>query len=201
MKNGIVKIGLFGGSFDPIHYGHLQIAEWTKNKLALDKIIFIPAAIPPHKLRSVIASAEHRFNMTQLAIQDHPDFKISDVEINRKGISYTIDTIYYFREKHHLQKNEIFLLIGGDSLIDLPTWRFPDRIVENCTVVVYQRHGADLDVIPEKYVKKVRILETPLIDISSTSIREKIAAGTSISTQTSPSVAQYIEKHNLYRTS
>lgn len=194
-----MKIGLFGGSFDPVHNGHLKIAEWTKNKLSLDKIIFIPAANPPHKLGAVIASAEHRLKMTQLAIEDHPDFEISDVEILRKGISYTIDTVYYFLGKYGLSPNQLFLLIGGDSLVDLPSWRYPDKIIERCTVVVFQRQGADLSAVPDSIANHVKILETPLIDISSTSIRKRIAAEESISDFTPHSVAKYIDKKGLYR--
>lgn len=194
-----MKIGLFGGSFDPVHNGHLKIAEWTKNKLSLDKIIFIPAANPPHKLGAVIASAEHRLKMTQLAIEDHPDFEISDVEILRKGISYTIDTVYYFLGKYGLSPNQLFLLIGGDSLVDLPSWRYPDKIIKRCTVVVFQRQGADLSAVPDSIANHVKILETPLIDISSTSIRKRIAAEESISDFTPHSVAKYIDKKGLYR--
>lgn len=194
-----MKIGLFGGSFDPVHNGHLKIAEWTKNKLSLDKIIFIPAANPPHKLGAVIASAEHRLKMTQLAIENHPDFEISDVEILRKGISYTIDTINYYRDKFGLGPNQLFLLIGGDSLIDLPFWRCPDEIIERCTVVVFQRPGADLSAVPGFIANHVKILETPLIDISSTSIRERIAAEKTISDMIPHDVVTYIDNKGLYR--
>ncbi|MFZ5518307.1 MAG: nicotinate-nucleotide adenylyltransferase [Candidatus Zhuqueibacterota bacterium] len=194
----MTKIGLFGGSFDPIHYGHLQIADWTRQHLALEKIIFIPAAIPPHKLHSIIASAEHRYTMIQLAIAQYPHFEISDVELNRTGISYTIDTVNYYRDMYSLQREELFLLIGGDSLMDLPSWRFPDKILSNCTVVVYQRRGTNPASLPDDIARQVRILDTPIIDISSTMIREKIAAGESITNLTSPHVAEYISVHHLY---
>lgn len=199
MKKGKMKIGLFGGSFDPIHNGHLQIADWTKNQLALNKIIFIPAANPPHKLHSIIASVEQRFKMTQLAILNHSNFEISDVEILRKGVSYTIDTVLFFRERYNLQRDDLFLLIGGDSLIDLALWRSPEKIIENCRVVVFQRPGADLAAVPCHFTNTVQILETPLIDISSTAIRKKIASGDSIAGLMPDSVVEFIQMYNLYK--
>jgi len=198
MNDGLTKIGLFGGSFDPIHYGHLQIADWTQKKLSLEKIIFIPAAIPPHKLHSIIASAEHRYTMIQLAIAQYPHFEISDVELDRAGISYTVDTVNYFRNHYSLRRDALFLLIGSDSLMDLPNWRNPEEIIRNCTIVVYQRRGIDPALLPANIAQQVQILDTPFIDVSSTKIREKIATGESITSLTSPHVAEYISVHHLY---
>ncbi len=199
MKNDVIKFGLFGGSFDPIHNGHLQLALWTKTKLSLNRVIFILAAIPPHKQQTILTSPKHRYRMVELAIKDFADFDISDIEIKRKGVSYTIDTVTYYQQHFHLSKDNLFLIIGADSLVDLPNWRNPDNILYNCHVVVLQRPNVNLDKVSFEIMKQIILLPSPLIDISATEIRDKVKSGKSIAHLVTPSVEKYIYENKLYR--
>lgn len=194
-----IKIGLFGGSFDPIHNGHLELAKWVKNKLSLNRIIFIPAAVPPHKQNLKLTDSKHRYRMAQIAIENYPDFEISDVEIKRKGISYTIDTILFFQKKLSLDFRNLYLIIGADSLLDFPNWKDPAKILNNCQVVVLQRPGANLNKAKPELKRQAILLESPLIDISATEIRQRIKVGNSMAQLVPPAVEQYIYEHNLYR--
>lgn len=194
-----IRIGLFGGSFDPIHNGHLQLANWTKNKLSLNRIIFIPAAIPPHKQNLKLTDSDHRYRMVQIAIENYPDFDISDVELERNGISYTIDTILYFKNKFEISKSNLFLIIGADSLLDFPNWKDPDKIVKNSQLIVLQRPEIYLDKSEPKFRRQAIILQSPLINISATDIRRRIKRGESISQFVPPAVERYIYEHNLYK--
>jgi nicotinate-nucleotide adenylyltransferase len=194
-----IKIGLFGGSFDPIHYGHLKLANWVKNKLSLNRIIFIPAAIPPHKQDLKLTDPKHRYRMIEVAIVNYPEFEVSDVELNREGISYTIDTIFYFQKKLSLKNDNLFLIIGADSLLDFPNWKNPDIILKNCQLIVLQRPGINLEQAVAKYKRSAIILQSPLIKISATEIRRRIKQGNSIFQMVSPAVEHYIYENDLYR--
>jgi len=199
MKNDVAKIGLFGGTFDPIHNGHLQLADWTKRKLSLNRIIFIPTAIPPHKQHSISANPDHRFQMVKLAIENWHNFDICDVEFKKTGISYTIDTIYYFQKLYNLNRDNLFLIVGADSLVDLPNWKDPDKILDNCRMVVLQRSEIDLHKVPHETKQQTIILSSPLIDISATKIRNRIKTCKSITNLVPVRVEQYIYEHHLYR--
>jgi len=193
-----IKIGLFGGSFDPIHNGHLQLANWTQKKLFLNRVIFIPAAIPPHKQHLTLTESKHRYRMVQIAVANQPGFEISGIEIEKNGISYTIDTIEYYRDQYSPLKQNVFLIIGADSLIDFPNWKDPDKILRSCQLVVLQRPDVNLDSALPKFKNHSIILKSPLINISATEIRQKIRAGDSISHLVPQPVEQYIYEHDLY---
>ena len=192
------KIGLFGGSFDPIHNGHLQIATAARDQLSINEILFIPAAIPPHKEHITLTETKHRLCMVQLAVEGYPNFKASDLEIKRNGISYTIDTLTYFLDNYNLSSAQLHFIIGADSLANLHLWLEPERILKSCRLVVYNRIGVDLEAVNENIKRKVFFLNSPLIDISSTTIRNKIRSGESLVELIPDKVADYILKNGLY---
>jgi nicotinate-nucleotide adenylyltransferase len=192
------KIGLFGGSFDPIHNGHLQIATAALEQLVIDKVFFIPTAIPPHKQHITLTKANHRLRMVQLAVEDCPNFKVTALEIRRSGVSYTIDTLKFFRNNYNLTTDQIHLIIGADSLVDFHKWLEPGKILQSCQIVVYNRAGVDLNEVNEKIKKQVFFLDAPLIDISSTTIRNKIRAGESLAALLPERVVSYILNNRLY---
>lgn len=199
MNNAQIKLGLFGGSFDPIHNGHLTLATWTQQSLSLDRIMLVPAATPPHKLNHAMTSAVHRLRMVELAIQNYPHLEVSAVEIERQGISYTIDTVVYFRKKYHLAQNQLYLIIGADNLSEFSTWKDPYRILHQCQVVVLPRSNVQLSDLPTAIQRQVIVLAAPLIDISATEIRHRIKNHQPISYLVPPAVEQYIYQHQLYQ--
>ena len=193
------KIGVMGGTFDPIHLGHLMIAEAVWNEYRLDKILFIPSANPPHK-DNVLTSAKHRFNMTLLATCSNPHFEVSSIEMERTGPSYTVDTIKELRRLYG-ESTELYFIIGADSIKELPTWHNIDELLTLCHFVATRRPGyaPDLTVIEQRYKDAdIHILETPELEISSTDIRRRIKKGYSIQYITTEQVEQYIRKEGLY---
>jgi nicotinate-nucleotide adenylyltransferase len=189
-------IGLFGGSFDPPHNGHLTIAQSFYTELALDRVIFIPAYIAPQKKRRAYASDADRLNMLGLALADHPYFSISDIELQRQGISYTLDTITYFQQQFPAAR--LFLLIGGDSFLDFHNWHQPDEILKRVQVVVAARPDCDLSQADPAYLPQIILLKNPLRAISSCIIRERIKNRQPIQSLVPPAVEQYIYQHRLY---
>lgn len=200
-----MRLGIIGGSFDPIHYGHLLLAETCREQCRLDRVWFQPAAVPPHKQAELLTAAEHRIEMVKLAIAGHEAFELSTLEIQRGGISYTVDTLAAIQEEQ--PDAELFFLMGGDSLRDLPTWREPQRICELAVPVVVSRNGSpppDFDsladlVSPQRLeVIRQHQVAMPIIELSSTDIRCRVAADESIRYQTPRAVEKYIETHGLY---
>ena len=163
-----MKICIFGGTFDPIHTGHLIIAEFVRDALKLDQILFMPTNVPPHKNPTDITDASMRLEMTDLAIKENKHFKVSSYEIDKGGISYTVDTLQYLRDNFGLTKQDTFLLIGADSLLDLESWHRPNRIVNFCRIVVVRRPGCRFDDSINLYAKEILEIDAPLLDISST---------------------------------
>lgn len=197
------KLGVFGGTFDPIHLAHLIVAEQARDQLGLDKLILLPAAIPPHKQQREISDGKHRLEMTRLAAADNPAFEVSDLELRRKGLSYTAETLRLLHEEH--PDDELFLLLGGDSLADLPNWYRPNEIRRLATLAVAARPGAaiqqpgDLPIISsDSDGKGVLVVNIPQMEISSTDIRQRIAVGRSIRYLVPAAVEAYIVAHGLY---
>lgn len=201
-----MRLGLFGGTFDPIHYGHLILAEQCREQVGLDRVWFVPAGDPPHKRGRVLTPAKRRVEMIEMAIAGHEHFALSTLEIDRAGLSFTVETLEQFREED--PDRELFFLIGSDSLADLPTWREPNRIAELATLVVVTRPEvppADWDaLIPllgEGKIAEIKdhVVEMPLIGISSSDLRRRVRKGRSIRYLLPRAVECSIEEHGLYR--
>jgi nicotinate-nucleotide adenylyltransferase len=188
----VKRIGIFGGSFNPIHTAHLIIAELAREELFLDKVIFVPTNITPLKPKSSVIDPRHRLNMVKLAIRGNRAFGISDIEIRRGGISYTIDTISYFKKR--FPNAEIFLIMGMDSLRDFKKWKDVQRLRKLCKIAVAGRVGSKRFL--KSYTKR---LSTPLLEISSSWIRSRIRRRLSIGYLLPPAVEKYIKREGLYR--
>jgi nicotinate-nucleotide adenylyltransferase len=190
-----MKIGVLGGTFDPIHNAHLLLAEQAREQLDLDKVLFIPAGDPWRKAFRQVAPAAHRLAMTQLAVKDDPGFVVDDCEVNRDGPTYTADTLRELNRMH--AKDELFLLLGEDALADLPFWREPEAIAEEANIVVAPRGGVVLPELPFDADRVIRI-KMPFMEISSTDIRERAKAGRSLRYLVPDAVTAYIKDHKLY---
>ncbi len=189
------RIGLLGGTFNPIHLGHLVLAEEARERLTLDEVWFIPVAVPPLKDDPELASATDRLRMVELAIADQPAFRACDVEIRRGGRSYTIDTLRAMRAEHGAARH-LVCLVGADACAQLPAWREWATILTLCEFVVAVRPGYRLNALPDG----VRRLEIPLLDISATDIRRRLAQGRSIRFLIPEAVRRYVLDHRLYAT-
>lgn len=190
-----MKIGVFGGTFDPVHYGHLITSQIIKEMRDLDKIIFIPCHISPHKLDSHAASDNHRFNMLNLALKDSPDFEVSSIEIDKKDVSYTVDTLRELRNIY----NDIELIIGFDNILKFDIWKSPDEILQLAKVIVLRRKTSEvLGAAKHKFYGKVEFVETPIIEISATAIRRRVREKLPIDFLVPPQVASYIKENKLY---
>lgn len=199
-----MDIGILGGTFDPIHLGHLKIAEEARRQLNLSKVLFIPAGRPPLKKDGVIMSARHRTEMVRLAITGKPYFDLSALEVDRPGVSYTVDTLALL-QKQLGAKTGLFFIAGMDSLLELPEWREAARLVKLCHLVVFPRPGfekPDLKILEASIpglTRGVVWLDMEPVDISSTDIRRRVAQGISIHDKVPAAVARYIKEHGLYR--
>jgi len=199
---GTGRIALMGGTFDPVHYGHLLVAEEARQQYQLDEVVFVPNNISPHKKDYQVSRAEGRYAMVVLATADNPQFCVSRQELERPGPSYSIDTIRAFRQE--LGPNvQLYFITGADAILEILTWRQPQDILSECQLIAAYRPGFDLKkigaVLGEDLASKVQMLAMPAMDISSTQIRQRVAQGQSIRYLTPPAVADYIYKHNLYQ--
>lgn len=196
------RIGLFGGTFDPPHLGHLILASEAQSQLELDRLLWILTPIPPHKLNQQITPTEHRLAMVNLAIGDNPLFELSRVELDRPGPHYTLNTIRLIAEQN--PGAEIILIIGGDSLRDLPTWREPREIVAACHEIGVMKRPHENAVLDELerdlpgIRAKIHYVDTPLLEIASRELRNRIAEGRSVRYYLPTSVREYIEQKRLY---
>ncbi len=200
-----MNIGVMGGTFDPIHSGHLLLAEEARTQLNLAEVIFIPAGQPWLRMDSPVSLAEHRLQMVRLAIVDKPYFKLSTIEIERAGPSYTVDTITELKDELDAG-DELFFILGWDSLAGLPQWREPSRLIKMCRLVVAPRpdySAPDLKSleasIPE-ISKQVILLDKPEIDVSASVIRDRVAQGLTIHHLVPEPVEGYIKQYKLYVT-
>ncbi len=202
-----MRIGILGGTFNPVHIGHLIIAEEVYYRHGLSRVLFIPAGIPPHKGAENLTEAHHRYEMVKLATKDNDHFEVSDEEVSREGKSFTIDTVDANPERYG-KDSDLHLIVGMDTVNELPTWKDIKRLSTLCRIVVVNRPGntlANLDqLIPvmgkEKVEEIKRIhVEIPPIGISSTDIRNRLKKGLHTRYIVPPEVRQYIEKHGLYK--
>lgn len=191
-----------GGTFDPIHYGHLIAAEEARHKFNLSQVSFVPCGIPPHKKDYKVTAAEHRYAMTLLATASNPYFSVSRVEIDRPGPSYAVDTIKIFR-KQFGEDVELFFITGLDAVLEVLTWKNPDELVRLCHFIAVTRPGYDAqklqEQLPAHYLDRISLLAIPGVDISSTMIRERVRKGEPIRYLTPDAVCDYIAKHRLYK--
>jgi nicotinate-nucleotide adenylyltransferase len=196
VEQTVERIGIFGGTFDPPHVGHLIGAELACERYALDTLLFMTAFVPPHKQHVSRAPAQDRLAMTTLATANNPRFAASDIEITREGTSYTIDTIRELKAKHPNAK--LFLFIGMDNLAIFHSWRAADEIKQEATVVVMLRPTHDASALDPSLFESVETLEIPLIGISSSDVRARVRAGLSVKYWIPESVEEYIRTHHLY---
>jgi nicotinate-nucleotide adenylyltransferase len=200
-----MRLGLYGGTFDPVHFGHLLLGESCREALQLDEVWFVPTGNPPHKPGVVISPARERREMLELALAGLPQFHVSRIEIDRPGPHYTVETLRLLKAER--PDDELFLLIGSDSLHELHTWREPTEIARLATIVAVNRGNATAAVEgnAQEYLLEfgvsvpVQTVQMPPIGISATDLRRRVAADRSIRFQTPRAVEQYIRAHRLYR--
>lgn len=205
-----MRIGVFGGSFDPVHIGHLLAAECCREQASLDRVLFVPAAVPPHKQHRLLATAQHRLEMLALSVGGHDAFSVSAMEVDRGGVSYTVDTLERLAAEH--PGDDLRLILGPDALANLPTWRAPQRILELAEIVAIERETLDAIGSPaclsvlEPLLGEERLarvigarVRLPAIGIRSSDLRAAVAAGKSIRYRTPRAVERYIVAHGLYR--
>lgn len=198
------KVGILGGTFDPIHLGHLIIAENAYDECGLENVLVMPSGQPPHKENSTISDEKHRSTMVKLSIAGNKHLEYSDFELNRKGYIYTADTLKLLTSKH--PDTHFYFILGEDSLLDIEKWYEPAGIMELCSIVVTHRNDGDdtllnkhIEYLKCKYKADIIKLDVPLIDISSTNIRERVSQGKTIRYFVNSEVESYIYKNNLYK--
>ncbi len=190
-----MKIGIFGGTFDPVHQGHLIIAEQVREQLQFDRIWMMPAASPPHKQGETVTDSRHRLRMLQLAIKGNPFLEISTVELDHEGLSYTYDTMRWLKEHH--PEHQYAFIIGADMVEYLPHWHRVDELLHMIPFVAVGRRGYSLEN-PLPSTTSIELVEIPLIDVSSSMIREKVRRGESVRYLVPEEVEAYIKEHRLY---
>lgn len=198
------KIGILGGTFNPVHIGHLVMAEVARQECNLDKVIFIPTGDPPHKVGQYVELSEHRLKMVELAVSDNPFFEVDDLEIRRSGITYTIDTLLEYRARA-ASDVQLYFIIGGDTLMEITSWRRFEEVLKLCSFAVYQRPGYMRKEIEHQanYLRlhmgaSIFFVEGPALDISSTEIRQRLKQRKTVKYLLPSQVDEYIHKHSLY---
>lgn len=200
MKKDPFKLGIMGGTFNPIHHGHLAAAEFVREEFKLDEILFVPSGKPPHKHKSDTASPEHRWTMTLLATGSNECFSVSSVEIDRGGKSYTGDTILELKEIYGA-RSDCYFITGADAIAEISTWHKSDNLPELAKFIAVSRPGYKLDMskIDPRFRRCTYLVEVPALAISSTDIRERIRRGKTIKYLVPERVEKYIYKNKLYQ--
>lgn len=204
MKPEVKRLGVLGGSFDPVHLAHLLLAETVREALALDLVLFVPTGVQPLKQGRPVTPSEHRVKMLELATYDNPYFDISRVDVDREGPSYTVDTVRHLREAWGGEGLQMWFIIGADSLASFPMWRDPSGILSQTRLAVVGRPGVSVDsaALEERLpgiTASVDQVEAPLLEISATDIRQRVTTGRSLRYRVPDAVREYIEVNALYR--
>ena len=205
-----MRIGIYGGSFNPVHLGHLIAAECCREQARLDRVLFMPAATPPHKQGQLLADAADRVAMLTLAVGGHEAFAVSTIEVDRGGVSYTVDTLAALAERH--PHDTLVLVLGPDALAQLPTWREPQTIADRCELVAVERERLDdvaaiardaglADLLGQERLAALIAarVRMPAIGVRASDLRAAVAAGTSIRYRTPRAVEAFVMSHGLYR--
>ncbi len=197
-----MKLGIMGGTFNPIHIGHLVCAEEAVSQYGLERIIFMPTGLSPHKETAGGSTAEDRYLMTVIAVAGNPRFRVSRIEIDRRRVCYTVDTIRQLKDE--LPEAELFFITGADAVLEILDWKDPDELLEMALLIAATRPGYPLDRLSEITGKfdrqdRVKVMEIPAIGVSSSLIRERVSRGNSIRYLVPEGVEQFIEKEGLYR--
>jgi len=194
-------IGIMGGTFDPVHYGHLVAAEEARVRFGLERVVFVPNGEPPHKKDYAVTAAEHRYQMTVLATSSNPAFEASRIEIDRAGVSYTVETLEQL-QRQLVPRTRLCFITGADAVLEILTWRNPERLLRSCEFIAVTRPGHDLGylqgMLSSELLARVHLLEAPGVHISSTELRRRAAAGESLRYLTPQAVVRYIAAHRLY---
>ena len=190
-----------GGTLNPVHVGHLVIAEAALQLKGLDRVIWVPAGDPPHKDDRDLAAQEHRYAMTLLATATNPRFEVSRLELDRQGPSYSLLTIQHFRKE--VGPDDLFFITGADTVLELKTWHRHEEVIRSCRFLAASRPGHDLsrlsDVLPPEYVERIEELPAPALEISSTDIRRRLREDQGVRYLVPEPVEAFIRKHRLYR--
>jgi len=199
MRNAV---GIMGGTFDPIHFGHLIAAEEARRRFRLDRVIFIPNGRPPHKKDYPVSPGDARHDMVVLATASNPSFEVSRIEVDRPGPSYAVDTVDQIARQVGADTT-LFFITGADAIVEITTWREPERLADICQFIAVLRPGYDARrlerALPPEFMARTRILQIPGVDISSTELRRRAGSGESLRYLTPEPVVRYIENRHLYR--
>ncbi len=200
----MARLGIMGGTFDPIHYGHLMTAEEARDQYKLDKVLFVPSGHPPHKHESSVTESKHRYLMTVLATLTNPSFEVSRVDIDREGITYTVDTLMDL--KVIFPQDQLFFITGADAILEIITWKDAPRLLGYCDFIAATRPGYSIEALETKlgtlytsYQECFHFVEVPALAISSTDIRQRVRAGRPIRYLVPETVDYYIQKNQLYQ--
>lgn len=196
----MIRLGLFGGTFDPVHYGHLRPVAAARRELDLPRVLMICNPQPPHKQTAALTPYRHRREMLRLALIEFPGLELSNLEETGEGPAYTTDTVSRLLARLPADEpRELWLLVGADALLELPRWRNPEALFNKTSVAVLPRPGIDLQAVDPAYMRRVRVLRTPLVDVSASAIRLGCIGNAPASDDVPAAVMQYIREHGLYR--